>query len=443
MAAAYGRTSSFCGAVGLDIMEPLTFKGREGSGLPGGRCAYADVALNPRNGDWEKFEYFYRVWGRCLYNPDTDPATWRRYLTSKFGSGASATEASLANASRVLPLLTSAHLDSASNHAYWPEIYDNMPIVLGSEKSPYSDTPTPKCFATVSPLDPQLFSTIAEHAGDLLSARVNPKYSPVEVAQWLEDFTAASNASLERARTQTPAASAADFRRVEEDVRIQIGLGRFFAAKLRSGVLFEIYQQTGYGDAGKQALAKYQEARTAWVEMAARANKVYKPDITYGSIPMRRGNWTSRIVAIDLDLAAMQSKLENPSPVTGSAANAKAATLAAAGKPNRPSVPCKHEPPASFHPGTPLALSLGLSAMQESPTVKLYYRHVNQAERWRSVDMARNEGGYASAIPGDYTKSVYPLQYYFVLERKHAAWLYPGLNATLSNQPYYAIVTRS
>ena len=87
MAAAFGRTSSFCGAVGLDIMEPLTFKGREGSGVPGGRCAYADASLNPKAGDWKKFEYFYRVWGRCLYDPDADPESWRRYLKSNFGAG--------------------------------------------------------------------------------------------------------------------------------------------------------------------------------------------------------------------------------------------------------------------------------------------------------------------------------------------------------------------
>ncbi len=41
MAAAYGRTASFCGAAGLELMEPLTFKGREGSGQPG------DGALTP------------------------------------------------------------------------------------------------------------------------------------------------------------------------------------------------------------------------------------------------------------------------------------------------------------------------------------------------------------------------------------------------------------
>jgi hypothetical protein len=48
LAAAYGRASSFCGSSGVELFEPLSFKGRKGSGLPGGRDAYADAALRPR-----------------------------------------------------------------------------------------------------------------------------------------------------------------------------------------------------------------------------------------------------------------------------------------------------------------------------------------------------------------------------------------------------------
>jgi len=52
--------------------------------------------------------------------------------------------------------------------------------------------------------------------------------------------------------------------------------------------------------------------------------------------------------------------------------------------------------------------------------------------------------GYSASIPGDYTQSVYPLQYYFALQRgADAAWLYPAFNSTLSNQPYYAVAKRS
>jgi hypothetical protein len=447
MAAAYGRTSHFCGAAGLEIFEPLFFKGREGSGLPGGRCAYADASLNPKLGDWEKFEYFYRVWGRCLYNPNADPEGWRRYLKSNFGSGAPSVESALANASRVLPLLTSAHLPSASNHAFWAEIYDNMPIVLGTERSPYSDTPTPKCFGTVSPLDPQLFSTIVDHAGDLLAGRSNAKYSPIEVAQWLEDYSAASTKALASARLEATSHTSPAFRRIEEDVLIQNGLGAFFAAKLRSGVLFEIYQRTGSADAGQRALVQYKKAREAWASMTSRANSLYRPDITYGNIPMRRGNWTDRIPGIDKDVAAMESKLQTPPSSPESSHNIEQAIQAATGRPKRPSLRCAHTPPPNFHPGQPLSLSLLVpdATAHDSPSaVHLYYRHVNQAERWLSVEMQRGHDGYSAAIPGSYTNSAFPLQYYFVFQRgADAAWLYPAFNSTLSNQPYYAISKRS
>jgi hypothetical protein len=443
-AAAYGRTSSFCGAGGLDIMEPLTFKGREGSGMAGGRCAYADLSLQPKKGDWEKFEYFYRVWGRCLYNPDADPESWKRYLRDRFGPGANSAGTALASASRVLPLVTSAHLASASNHSYWPEIYDNMPIVLGSEESPYSDTPSPRCFGTVSPLDPQLFSTIVEYAGDLLGGRANPKYSPLEVAQWLEDLTAAASAALTQARGEVSSSTSGEFRRMEEDVLIQIGLGRFFAAKLRSGVLYEIYQQAGYGPAGKLAVDKYQEARLTWGDMAARAINVYKPDITYGSIPMRRGCWTTRTIGIDRDLAAMRRKTETANPGGNPAPLAEAATKAATGKPSRPSIACMHRPPESFRPGSALWISLLMPQLPEPLAgVDLYYRHVDQAERWVHLEMQHEPDEFLAAIPGDYTESKYALQYYFVLRRGTEEWLYPGFNATLSNQPYYAIARRS
>src|SRR5580704_9367798 len=53
-AAGYARAFQFCGSSGVEIMEPLSFKGRRGSGISGGRCAYADASLRPR-WDWEKY----------------------------------------------------------------------------------------------------------------------------------------------------------------------------------------------------------------------------------------------------------------------------------------------------------------------------------------------------------------------------------------------------
>src|SRR5437588_8057914 len=68
-AAAYSRSFGFCGSNGMDLMEPLTCRGRRGSAQPGRRDGYIDAKLAPR-WDWQKYEGWYRTWGRLSYNPN-------------------------------------------------------------------------------------------------------------------------------------------------------------------------------------------------------------------------------------------------------------------------------------------------------------------------------------------------------------------------------------
>jgi hypothetical protein len=444
MAAAYGRTAHFCGAVGLDLMEPLTFKGREGSGQPGGRCAYADAALNPKY-DWQKFELYYRVWGRRLYDPEANPEAWRRWMRAQFGAAAVQLETAVAQASRMLPLVTSAHLPSASNHAFWPEINTNMPIVIASEPSPYSDTPEPKCFGTVSALDPETFSTVGEHAGDLLQASANPKYSPIDVAQWLEDSAAAASDALDAARLRNTARRSPAFLRMEADVRIQVGLGRFFAAKMRAGVLYAVFQQSQERQAGQEALNRYRMAREAWVA-AVEAGVVYRSDITYGRTPMRRGHWSDRLAAIDKDIAALTAQVSASPEDAEATPDTRRAILEATGRPVRSTVAWAHTPPTAFQPGAALGLAITIPQQALEPIltgVSLRFRHVNQAERWLREEMQANGTVFSAEIPGDYTQSPYALEYYFELRATDgAAWLAPGFNASLSSQPYYAVMRK-
>jgi hypothetical protein len=231
---------------------------------------------------------------------------------------------------------------------------------------------------------------------------------------------------------------------MEEDVLIQIGLGQFFAAKIRSSLLFVIYEQTGSPEAGRLALASYQKARTAWVTMAQRAKGVYIADVSYGNIPQRKGHWIDRIPGIDTDLAAMEAKIKDGSiKSTGDPARASAAIRAVTIKPHRVSAGCSHTVATSFHPGQALPMTLHLTGSGDKPSAgKLFYRHVNQAERWKSVPMQKNQQTYTAEIPGEYTNSPYPLQYYFELSNESSAWFYPAFNVTLSNQPYYALYKR-
>jgi hypothetical protein len=444
MAAAYGRASSFCGSCGLELFEPLSFKGRKGSGLPGGRDAYADASLRPGR-DYEKYLYGYRLWGRLLYNPGAQPQTWRRLLQNQYGAAAAACEDSLAHASRILPLFTTAHTPSAANNNYWPEIYTNMPIVDASRRHPYGDTPSPKRFGTVSPLDPQLFACVDDYAETLLRGEATAKYGPPEVAQWLDDLAEAAMRRLQEAEAKMADRKAPAFRRLAVDVTIQSGLGWFFAAKLRAGVLYAIYDRTGEPQALQEALNAYHTARAIWAKVAAEAQGVYVRDITFGLENQLRGHWQDRLAALDQDIADMEKRVQ-ARPAEGQANAPAPAQVAQAiqtvlGPVQRPLLPLVHMVPPLFVAGQPVPVELALLGQPSSPVaVRLCYRRVDQAQPYQSAEMLPQERRYRATIPGEYTNTPYPLEYYFELRNEEGqAWLFPGFDATLMNQPYFVV----
>ena len=116
----------------------------------------------------------------------------------------------------------------------------------------------------------------------------------------------------------------------------------------------------------------------------------------------------------------------------------RAAIGEATGRPQRPSASVRHAVPGSFLRKQPLDLQLTSPMLA---TARLHYRHVNQAERWCSVLMDRKGPAYVASIPGAYTGSPYPLQYYFELRSgPDRAWMYPGLPPDLAGQPYFVIL---
>jgi hypothetical protein len=434
-AAGFGRAASFCGSVGVEWNEPLSFKGREGSGTAGGRCGYADTTLNPRY-DYQKFLYTYRVWGRLLYNPDAEPQTWRRYLAKEFGKSAQQpVEDALGSASRVLLLVTTYHAAGVANQGYWPEIYTNVPIVAGMPN--VADWKGP--LAAISSFDPQLFLGIDAYVEHLLNGTAfdQNKYFPIEVAQWLEDLGNAAASNLATAKSRVPKPSDPAFRRLEADVAIQSGLGLFFGRKFRSAVLWAIYQKTGDTNAKAAAIAQYNSAQQAWSDLAAVAAPIYMSNITYGRSAHSHGHWADRLADIKADIEAMKKGEVVGTPTHPGPAPTAIATAGA--RPVRSTANCHHVPPSTFAPGQALTLVLDMDA-PDTTSVKLYYRHVNQADTWQVLSMEEKNGHCQGTIPSDYTQTEYPLQYYFGLSKgSHGSVLFPGFDTTLANQPYFVV----
>ena len=267
LAGGYGRNSIFCGSQGVELCEPLSFKGRMGTGIPGSRTGYQDKYLTCRH-DWQKFEYTYRVWGRSLYNPEAEPEAFQRFLEAKFGEAADSCGRAIASASRILPLITLAHTPTASNNSYWPEMYENMSIVHEAPNLPYGyELPRPARFGTVGACDPQLFMSPSDFAACIHGGQSIRKLSPLTWANWLEQH--ATDAAVEMAHALAEAGNpATELYLISVDITILAAIGRFFADKIRAAVFWEYYLLSGAARSARQAIDHYLKARDAWAEAA-------------------------------------------------------------------------------------------------------------------------------------------------------------------------------
>lgn len=440
LAAGFGRAAGFCGADGIEWMEPLSFKGRQGSGMAGGRSLYAMAELATKH-DWQKFAYQYRLWGRLSFSPDAERESWMRYLHSECGSAAEQCEQALASASRILPLVTQTHAPTIANNHYWPEIYSNMSVLTDSNIGrPYAfDMDEPVRFGNAPTFDPQMFANPREYATALLTGESLRSYTPLDVADWLEKLAGDTETIAAQAKAspdyQRPAVL-----RLLIDARIAAAVGRFFAEKYRSACWTELFIATHHLPARRRAAIYANRARLAWMDAVQASKDVYQPDITFGPSFHLRGSWQERLGEIERELKDLRTvdggweapaifgteeaeramaHLEERLPVTAEAVEVRA--------------------PESFSAGSEITIDATLASAGPAQAV-LHYRRVNHAERWSSMPMTISGQSATATIPAAETAGDFHLQYYLSILRGRQVTMAPGFENTLANTPYRTIM---
>ena len=431
-AAGYGRSSIFCGSDGVEWCEPGSFKGRMGTGVPGQRFGYQKQGLATFH-DWQKFAYLYRVWGRLLYNPDADRDSWMRYLRQATGDAAEACETGLALASRVLPLISLAHAPSASNNHYWPEVYSNIAVGTVGTRNYGADMDAGMRFGTAPSFDSQLFATPSEYAAALYAGKVDARYSPLDVADWLDELARGSEQALLAMRNAETFESA-EVQRIAIAVGILAGMARFFAEKFRASTWTELYLLGKAAVTLDKAEGHLKRAVSAWEGVANIARDIYADDLTYGPQTYLRGSWQAKLEDMRVELGDLQS-MRHEAPhrtVQPNEATQRAMAAMAARKPVASALEAVTAA-EKFSAGEAFTVRASLPSASEAV---LHYRHVNQAERWRSMPMGGDGGRFAATIPGDYTNSEFHLQFFVTAVVDGKVTVAPGLRDDLANEPY-------
>jgi hypothetical protein len=220
--------------------------------------------------EFERYWNFYQLWGRLAYNPGTPPVVWEREFQRRMGgrAGIEAMQA-LQLASGVLPRIVAA--------AY---LYKNFPTTRGwAEMSTQGDLAQ---FAAMEGSDTGQFMSLRERAHGIVTGEDDARKSPEATAQW---FAGRADEILRHA---TLAQQAAGEHPVNElisaltDTRILAGLARFYAHRLRAGLSYCLFEETGDLFSLDDAIVREKQAMQAWGQIVAAAGDVYREDLAFG-----------------------------------------------------------------------------------------------------------------------------------------------------------------
>ena len=433
-AAGFGRHASLGGSLGVEYCEPLFFKGRRGSGTPGGRELYERSDLQLGVHDWRKHRYTYLLWGRLSYDPDAAPATWQRFLRAEYGDAAPQLERALAALSRVLPLVTVVHGVSGANNFYWPEMYVDLAVSYWKQMSHYAfDTPAPRTWEGVSPFDPTMFYAVGEYVDDLLAGRETWKYTPIEVATWLDRFVAIGETALADAAGVADESDPQTLRTLI-DLRVLVQLGRFFAGKFRSAFTYALFRRTGERTALEEAIHDLEQAHGAYRQISTIVSCVYRDELAFGTGISEHGHWSDRTTAMVEDLHLLKLELEQTSP-----RDAKRVPLPQP-RATRMRFDGRIRAAGCFERGQALTVRFETPAAAAVETVTLHFRHLHQGETFRTTPMALVAGDFTATIPAEYTSTAFPLMFFVVVEqRDEPPVTVPELGDDLSGQPYVVV----
>ena len=253
----------------------------------------------------------------CCTIPDADPDCWRRYLERQFGAGAPATEN---GAGQCQPYSADRHHRARrfgrQQHILARGVSESVDGRCRASAALTRDTPAPRVFGNVSPLDPQLFSRINDFADELLQRRA--RAASIRRSRWRSGSKTMPppRPSIWRGLSRRrPARIAPEYPADGDRCRDS---GRHWAdssaPNFAAACSTEFMKRPGTERRSKTSLKQYREARAAWAELANRAKGVYVTDITVGEHPQLRGHWLDRLPAIDADIAAIEKETRERKP---------------------------------------------------------------------------------------------------------------------------------
>jgi len=357
--------------------------------------------------EFERYWYFYQVWGRIGYNPDTPTEVWEQEFCRRFGKTAGQVMMDgLYLASRVLPRIVAVS---------YP--YKHFPTTRGwAEMQRQYDLPD--C-AKAEGSDVQQFMNIGDFAEMLLSGPVTPQRIPLHTSNWFRSVSQKILEKANEAEVEADAIKGNEFVSTITDLKILAYLAEYHAGRLLAGTQYNLYLTSENPVALDEAIKMEKEAREAWSFIVKAAGDVYIDQLIFGvhEVGFPR-HWKYQLIELDRglqELIEMQKSLGSRTgkePILPSRNKGDLLAFFREGEKDLPEVFPERINQAI--PGKNLTVHARVTDSSGIKWVRLRYRHLSQFEDFRTIEMLFDpaSGLYTAVIPGDFIIPEWDLMYF-------------------------------
>ena len=365
--------------------------------------------------EFERYWQFYRLWGRLTYSPESPADVWEHEFTTRFAQAGAPLSQALQLASRVLPRIVAASYR-----------YQNFPTTRGwAEMNRQGSLPE---YAGEEGSDIQQFLNVRDEARSIVEGSDTAMRRPEETSRWFAQTADAILAQVALAEKANGSGPGKEFRTTITDLKILAGLARYHAERLRAGVCYNLYKETGDLASFDEAIGYEKGALGAWSQIVEAAGDVYSENLAFGAhaVGFPR-HWKEERQTLARNFEQLQAERRNAAPKAGARHFPLHLTVDA--------------PPSARL--LPLAPGLEVAAQVTAPAgvkwIRLRYRHATQYEDYQTAEMTLDAktGNYTARIPAAFANAKWDLMYFVeVVDQKGAGRMFPDLEV---ETPYIVV----
>lgn len=366
--------------------------------------------------EYERYWYFFRVWGRVGYDPNTSADVWNKEFEKRLGAEAAPViQAALNEASWVLPRIVA----SCYPYSFFPTTN------AWPEKQRLGDLPL---YAKAEGSDIQQFAGFDQEAQVLLGTFETGKTLPSTTSLWLQKLSESIDKKVAEAEKKIKAKDNKEFNSTIVDLKMLSRLALYHSRRVPAAVSYCLFLRTQDAAALDAAIAHEQNATEAWRELVAAAGDVYADNILIGHVPLS-GHWRDELVALEQGLEKLKQQRAGFKP-TGTVTQAPL-YIPAPAPDNSRYFNISHTPVTTSPVGKPVTVRISVNAPAGVKWVHLQYRAMNQYLDFTMLPMTATgeKNIYEATIPADKINTTYDLMYLIeVMDNNGRGFIYPDLN---------------